>query len=69
MIPYDKIFEVLLLIIGFVITKVQDREIATKKYRKLLDDLEKRTEAVTLLEAADDQFETLRKSESPVEPS
>jgi hypothetical protein len=59
MIPYDKIFEMLLFILSFTLTKVQDHDKAVKRFRELLDGFERPDESVTLLEEADAQFASL----------
>ena len=61
MIPYDKIFELLLFIISFTLTKVQDRDQSIKRFRELLDGFERSNESVALQDSADAQFRELSK--------
>lgn len=65
MIPYDKIFEMLLFILSFTLTKVQDHDKAVKRFRELLDGFERPNESVTLLEEADAQFASLSGDGNP----
>lgn len=44
MIPFDKIFEIVLVLLSFIFKKVADREAAIKRFREVFKEIEQRNE-------------------------
>ena len=58
---WDKIFEIVLVLINFIFDKVADRERAIKNFREVFAKIEKRNESSQLSKDAEDQFDELSK--------
>lgn len=65
MIPYDKIFELVLFLIGVIYKSVDDKKKAIRKFRDMFEKMEAQNISADISEEVDDQIERLKKTQGP----